>query len=198
MKTLFHPKKLRVVIFAFGLATTGVACGRHLLHTGATAAPVAPPLPTQTHSDGTCDPGFDPCQDQAPGFCFDLQASPNHCGACGNACPLRTPCEGGQCLVVHCTQQVSVQTMRVDNGSGSNYQIALADFDRDGSLDMVAPLSNRLALTSGLEMGRTAGVFRVRRLPPRRVGDWSRTVRTSHGLCPEPCQQCLGGGPTCR
>lgn len=87
MKNLFHPTKFRAVILAFGLAATGIACGRNVLRTGVTAPPVAPPLPTQAHPDGACDPGVNPCE-QAPGYCFDLQASPGHCGACGNACPL--------------------------------------------------------------------------------------------------------------
>ena len=50
--------------------------------------------------------------------------------------------------------------MRVDYAASMTYQIALADFDRDGSLDMVAPTPNRLALASGLEVRTTASAFR--------------------------------------
>lgn len=160
MKGLVRPKNLPTIACLLGLASMCGACGRNVLHTGATAKPPAPSIPVPVHPDGTCDPGLDPCPEQAAGFCFDLQASPNHCGTCGNACPLGTPCEGGQCRVVHCTSQVSVQTMRVDYGFGSNYQIALADFDRDGSLDMVAPTTNESALALGEGLHATASVFR--------------------------------------
>jgi len=160
MKSLMASKRLRNVGLALGLAAMAAACGRHVLHTGATAPPAAPPTPVPVHPDGTCDPGLDPCQGQGAGFCFDLQATPNHCGTCGTTCPLGTPCEDGQCRVVHCTSQVSVQTMRVDYGFGWNYQIALADFDRDGALDMLAPTPPNLAVASGQDVYSTASVFR--------------------------------------
>jgi hypothetical protein len=47
--------------------------------------------------------------------------------------------------------------MRVEREAGGG--IALADFDRDGALDLLAPLSNELALSSGVAMGETASVF---------------------------------------
>jgi hypothetical protein len=159
MKSLMLPKEFCTVTFALGLVTMAAACGQHTLHTGATTRPVAPPIPVPVHADGTCDPGLDPCQGQGAGFCFDLQSSPNHCGTCGNACPLGTPCENGQCRIVPCTSQISVQTMRVDYNFGSQYQIALADFDRDGSLDMIAPTPPAKSATPD-DMYKTASVFR--------------------------------------
>ncbi len=42
----------------------------------------------------SCPPRFTVCE----GRCRDLQVSPNHCGACGNACEGDTPCcIGGRC-----------------------------------------------------------------------------------------------------
>jgi len=159
MKTALHPRKVPTVAFVLGLAAMASACGRNILHTGATAKPTPPPIPVPVRPDGTCDPGLAPCPEQAAGFCFDLQASPSQCGDCGNTCPLGTPCESGQCQVVQCTSQVSVQTMRMGYSFGILYQIALADFDRDGALDMVAPTSNMLGLASGLGVGSSASIF---------------------------------------
>jgi hypothetical protein len=122
--------------------TAWSACGRGVLHTGATTGtlPSAPSVPAPVHDGGTCDPGLVTCPGRDPGYCFDLQSSPIHCGACGNACALGIPCEAGQCRAVSCTSHVSVRRLRVDYGFGGHFQIGLADFDRDGAIDMVTPM----------------------------------------------------------
>ena len=159
-----HQQNLRTVIVASALQAMGLACSRGVLHTGAAGTAVAPPIPAPVHPasgttcdsgldacsgqgtgpEGTCDPGLAACPGSGAGYCFDLQAAPDHCGTCDNACALGSPCDNGQCRVVHCTSQTSVRTLRVEDGLGYFYQAALTDCDRDGVLDMIAPSPPRL------------------------------------------------------
>jgi len=136
-------------------AALGSACDRNYLHTG-TATPIkptSPPTPAPVQPDGTCASGLSTCGGAGAGYCFDLQSAPDHCGACGSACPLGVPCDNGRCRIVPCTQQITVKSMRVDYDFGTRYQIALADLDRDGALDMVAPTPNLLAVANGWNPG---------------------------------------------
>jgi hypothetical protein len=136
-------RRLGAIGAALVLLTLSMSCGRSHLHTGTTFAPavIAPPMPVPTHTDGTCEPGLATCGGSGAGYCFDLQSYPGHCGACDNTCPLGTPCVDGQCQVVPCTERISVRTLRMGYSSSSTwrYQVALADFDGDGAVDMVAP-----------------------------------------------------------
>lgn len=143
------------MLIALVLPTIGAACSRGVLHTGVASSPVAPAIPVPTYPDGTCDPGLEACPGQGAGYCFNLQASPEHCGACGHACALGSPCEAGQCRVIRCTSRMSVASLRVDYGFGQRYQIALGDFDRDGAIDMIAP-----SRAGGLTQYSTVSVFR--------------------------------------
>lgn len=146
MKRRLLQQRLRAVILAVALPTIALACDRSHLHTGTTqvAGPSPPSKPVPAQSDGTCEPGLDTCPGSGAGYCFDLQSYPGHCGACDNVCPLGTPCENGQCRVVPCTERISVKSLRVDYARVWQYQVALADFDGDGAVDMVAPTPTEL------------------------------------------------------
>jgi len=126
---------------ALGSLALGVACDRNVLHTGSVAPvkTVPPPATVATHPDGTCDSGLATCPGAGAGFCFDLQTAPDHCGSCSNTCPIGTPCENGQCLVVPCTTRVTVKALRVNYSPAWRYQVGVADFDRDGALDLLVP-----------------------------------------------------------
>jgi len=152
----------RTVMLMFAFAALSLACDRNYLHTGTVTPikPVPPPAPVPIQSDGTCASGLSACGEMGAGYCFNLLSAPDHCGACGSACPLGIPCENGKCRVVSCTQQITVKSLRVDYNFGSRYQIALADLDRDGALDMVAPTPNDLAVANGWSPGKGASVFR--------------------------------------
>lgn len=150
---------LRAVIIAFALQAMTVACSRGVLHTGAAGTTVAPSLPVPAHGNavegcdagldacsapgtdpgGSCDPGRVTCPGPGAGYCFDLQASPEHCGTCDHACAPGSPCEQGQCRAVTCTSPMSVRTLRPeDQGGPSTHWPALMDCNRDGALDMMA------------------------------------------------------------
>src|SRR5689334_19214311 len=45
-------------------------------------------------SVSTCDPPRLLCG----GACLAVTSDPANCGACGNACPMGQPCQGGQCV----------------------------------------------------------------------------------------------------
>ena len=144
MKRLFLQQSSRVVILAIALPSIALACSRSRLHTGTTTEPTAPPppVPVPVQADGTCEPGLDTCPGSGAGYCFDLQSHPSHCGTCDSVCPLGTPCENGQCHVVHCTSRISVRTTHM-GAAFRVYSIALADFDRDGAVDFLAPTPGR-------------------------------------------------------
>jgi hypothetical protein len=151
---------LAVIIMA---AVQGVACSRGVLHTGAAGTAVAPALPVPIHptagggcdagadacsapgtgQEGTCDSGLVACPGPGAGYCFDLQASPEHCGTCDHACALGSPCENGQCRVVPCTSQMSTRSLSVQGiGAGpvpylGQEEFAPTDCDRDGNLDLL-------------------------------------------------------------
>jgi hypothetical protein len=132
-----QPQSLRAVLMALALTITTLACSRGVLHTGAAGTTPASPTPVPIHGD-TCDPGLTACPGPSAGYCFDLQASPEHCGTCDNACALGSPCENGQCRVFHCTSQVSVRSLQTDSRWTYFNRPALLDCDRDGALDMIA------------------------------------------------------------
>jgi len=46
---------------------------------------------------GACEPGYADCDGNAENGCEARLDSPNHCGACGNACEGGAPCKNGQC-----------------------------------------------------------------------------------------------------
>jgi len=141
VKRLFlKQQSLRAITLAIVLPAIAAACSRSNLHTGTTTEPKAspPPVPVPIGSDGTCEPGLAACPGAGAGYCFDLQSYPSHCGSCDNACPLGTPCENGQCRIVHCTSRITVRTTHV-GATLFSYWIALADFDGDGAIDFLAP-----------------------------------------------------------
>jgi hypothetical protein len=155
----------RAVLIA--VALQALACSRGGSHPNVAGTPVAPPIPVPVHEtavracdagpdacagQGTgpgdlCDPGLVACPGPGTGYCFDLQASPEHCGTCDHACALGSPCEHGQCRVHACTSQVSVTSLATDNGGAAYNHPALLDCNRDGALDMIA-LSPAITITS--------------------------------------------------
>jgi hypothetical protein len=149
---------LTPAIVAVGVFAT---CGRNTLHTG-TVSPsqtVKPPTPVAAHPDGTCDSGLAACPGDGAGFCFDLQAAPDHCGACGNACPPGVPCEDGACHITPCTSRITVKTLEVDPVQTMGYQVGVADFDRDGAIDLLLPTPNSVMIERGwTEMSKSRGV----------------------------------------
>lgn len=168
---------------ALGSLALGVACDRNVLHTGSVAPvqTVAPPVPMATHSDGTCDSGLQTCPGAGAGFCFDLQTAPDHCGSCDNACPLGTPCQNGQCRGVACTTRVTVKALRVNGSPAWRYQVGVADFDRDGELDLLIPTS-RMVIANGAGgpfEETSASVFRGQ-------GDGTFVVATSFPAAENP------------
>jgi len=147
-----------------GLLALAAACGRNVLQTGKVTVgqTVTPPAPVPIHSDGTCDPGLETCPGDGAGFCFDLQSAPNHCGTCGTACAPGIPCENGQCRVTSCASRLTMRTLKIDRSPAYNLQIGIADFDRDGAVDILIPSPNSVMAATGWSPGddRTASVYR--------------------------------------
>lgn len=157
------PVQLLPIAVIIMLAVPGMACSRGVLHTGAAGTSVAPAQPVPVHpvagdgcdadvdacsaqgtgQEGTCDPGLVACPGSGAGYCFDLQASPDHCGTCDHACALGSPCENGQCRVVPCTSHMSTRSLAVQGiGLGpvpylGQEGFAPTDCDRDGNLDLL-------------------------------------------------------------
>lgn len=150
-------KNLQSLAMVFVFLATAVACGRGVLHTGVAGTTPAPSIPVAVHPDDTCDPGLTVCPGPGAGYCFDLRASPEHCGSCGQACALGSPCENGQCRVVRCTSQVSVMSLRTDNQGAASNQPTLLDCDRDGALDMIAVFPSGLGTSGSSPEGMRQG-----------------------------------------
>lgn len=153
-----------------------------MLHTGASGATVPPAIPVPIHQtsggtcdagvdacsaqgadpEGTCDPGLTACPGAGAGYCFDLQASPEHCGTCDNACALGSPCENGQCRVVHCTSTMSTRSLPFDGQRYAGYGVAPTDCDRDGYLDVLAfgpPIASNQSKSVGVLRGNGDGTL---------------------------------------
>jgi hypothetical protein len=187
---------LQIAAIFVALAALGVGCSRGVLHPGAAGATVVPahPVPIHPAAGGTCDAGSDACSAQGTepagscdpglvacpgsgaGYCFDLQASPEHCGTCDNACALGSPCENGRCRVVRCTSQMSTRSLPVQGLPLSGYGIAPTDCDRDGSLDVLAfepSVASNQSKSVGVLRGKGDGTFVPGERYPIDIPFWS-------------------------
>lgn len=65
-------------------------------------------------------------------------------------------------MVTSCTSRLTVRTLKVGESPPGSYQVGLADFDRDGALDMLLPTPNAVMAANGWVPGKvgTASVFR--------------------------------------
>jgi hypothetical protein len=115
------------------LAVLGSACGGSM-KTGTISRPDAfdePICPSDTTLCGTGDLAI----------CTDLQKDPEHCGACGKACPSGVACAAGVCQRILCHGQPLLtaatpppSTPTLDSTFGGT---VLADVNGDGLLDFV-------------------------------------------------------------
>jgi hypothetical protein len=87
-----------------------------------------------------CASGLTQCGKRNVSLCYDLQRSPDHCGACGHACAPGIACQAGTCQQVSCKGPLSFKALKSITAGPLvipyAYRPALGDFDGDGILDL--------------------------------------------------------------
>lgn len=128
---------------------------------GASSVDVLPA--SQAASGGQCPDGYAPCGKGDGLRCYDLSRSPDHCGACGNACASGIDCGAGTCQQYRCKGALSFKSLVFDS---IGFASTLGDFDGDGILDLVGNTEGGGPLT--LLYGAGDGTF-----PTRQIIEWT-------------------------
>jgi hypothetical protein len=159
--TVRAPCLLALLLAAGGCERTSLGslrsdAGAHA-QDGLSAVDVLPA--SQPPSGGQCLDGYAPCGSGDGLRCYDLARSPDHCGACGNACATGIDCQAGSCQQYRCKGALSFKPLVFDS---IGFTSTLGDFDGDGILDLVGSTEGGGPLT--LLYGAGDGTFSNRQI----------------------------------
>lgn len=172
---------------AFAIAMMGwiaTGCGRTPLSlandASASTASTSDSTTSQSASDGGCPGGFTSCGRGGATLCYDLTRSPDHCGACANACAPGIACQSSTCQQYRCKGALSFKALPlVCPTCTGGYEPVLGDFNRDGILDLVGPTGSAGGM--GILLGQGDGTFQPYLVVPSYASPWHAAAADLNG-----------------